>query len=119
MMARHDLAHSKTWRGLLLLIRQNPLPLIDDLRQSARLISSRVHVMPTDAASAMALARKNFKYLVEARDEEHLEKLRLGAAGYNLSLMTAGWINQEQLDQLTAELNIACDSRRRTLRPEQ
>lgn len=74
--------------------------------------------MPTDAASAMALARKNFKYLVEARDEEHLEKLRLGAAGYNLSLMTAGWINQEQLDQLTAELNIACDSRRRTLRPE-
>lgn len=75
--------------------------------------------MPTDAASAMALARKNFKYLVEARDEEHLEKLRLGAAGYNLSLMTAGWINQEQLDQLTAELNIACDSRRRTLRPEQ
>lgn len=118
MIARHDLAHSKTWRGLLLLIRQNPLPLIDDLRQSARLISSRVHVMPTDAASAMALARKNFKYLVEARDEEHLEKLRLGAAGYNLSLMTAGWINQEQLDQLTAELNIACDSRRRTLRPE-
>lgn len=75
--------------------------------------------MPTDAASAMALARKNFKYLVEAGDEEHLEKLRLGAAGYNLSLMTAGWINQEQLDQLTAELNIACDSRRRTLRPEQ
>ncbi len=75
--------------------------------------------MPTDAASATALARKNFKYLVEARDEEHLEKLRLGAAGYNLSLMTAGWINQEQLDQLTAELNIACDSRRRTLRPEQ
>ena len=67
----------------------------------------------------MALARKNFKYLVEAGDEEHLEKLRLGAAGYNLSLMTAGWINQEQLDQLTAELNIACDSRRRTLRPEQ
>ena len=67
----------------------------------------------------MALARKNFKYLVEARDQEHLEKLRLGAAGYNLSLMTAGWINQEQLDQLTAELNIACDSRRRTLRPEQ
>lgn len=75
--------------------------------------------MPTDAASAMLLARKNFKYLVEARDEEHLEKLRLGAAGYNLSLMTAGWINQEQLDQLTAELDIACDSRSRTLRPDQ
>lgn len=73
--------------------------------------------MPTDAVSAMALARKNFKYLVEARDEEHLEKLRLGAAGYNRSLMTAGWINQEQLDQLMAELNIACDSRSRALRP--
>ena len=75
--------------------------------------------MPTDTASAMALARKNFNYLSEARDEAHLAKLKLGATGYNLSLMTAGWINQEQLDQLTAELNTACDSRSRALRSDQ
>lgn len=68
--------------------------------------------MPTDAASAMLLARKNFNYMAEARDEAHLEKLRLGATGYNLSLMKAGWISQEQLDQLAAELDAACFARK-------
>lgn len=64
--------------------------------------------MPIDAASAMASARKNFNYLAEARDEAHLAKLRMGATGYNLSLMTAGWISQEQLNQLNSELDAAC-----------
>lgn len=68
--------------------------------------------MPTDTASAMALARKNFNYLSEARDEAHLAKLRLGATGYNLSLMTAGWISQEQLNQLNSELDAACEAYR-------
>ncbi len=75
--------------------------------------------MPTDTASAMALARKNFHYLAEAKDQAHLAQLRMGAVGYNQSLMTAGWINQEQLDQLNAELDDACDSRSRELRPDQ
>ncbi|MFO3675776.1 hypothetical protein ACKWMZ_26825 [Pseudomonas protegens] len=65
--------------------------------------------MPPDAASAMALARKNFNYLAEAKDQEHLEKLRKGAAGYNQSLMKAGWINQEQVDELSLELDSAYD----------
>lgn len=101
------------------MISQNPLPLIDDLRQSARLISSRANVMPIDAASAMELARKNFHYLAEAKDQAHLAKLRLGAVGYNQSLMTAGWISQEQVDQLNAELDVACGSQSRALRPDQ
>ncbi|ANF87154.1 hypothetical protein A7J50_3781 [Pseudomonas antarctica] len=71
--------------------------------------------MPTDAASAMALARKNFNYLAEAKDQAQLAKLRLGAAGYNQSLMKAGWISQEQVDQLNVELDVACDARSSTL----
>ena len=56
----------------------------------------------------MALARKNFNYLAEAKDQAHLARLRLGAAGYSQSLMKAGWINQEQADQLNVELDSAC-----------
>ena len=67
----------------------------------------------------MALARKNFHYLVEAKDQIHLAKLKLGAVGYNQSLVTAGWISQEQVDQLNSELDAACDSHSRTLRRDQ
>lgn len=67
--------------------------------------------MPIDAAAAMARARQNFKYLEEAMDDAHLMRLKNGACGYNRSLLIAGLISQEQLNELNAELEKACDAR--------
>ena len=64
--------------------------------------------MPIDAATAMARARDNFKYLAEAKDDAHLAKLKGGACGYNHSLLIAGLISPKQLDQLNRELDEAC-----------
>ncbi|CEL30223.1 hypothetical protein SRM1_03581 [Pseudomonas fluorescens] len=63
--------------------------------------------MPTDAITAMAKARANFGYLTEAQDEVHLLRLKNGASGYNQSLKLAGVISDDQLTQLSEELECA------------
>ena len=68
--------------------------------------------MPTDAASAMAFARKNFVYLAEATDETHLAKLKEGATGYIHALVVAGWIGTDERQQLFAELDNAYEARK-------
>lgn len=71
--------------------------------------------MPTDAASAMALARKNFAYLGEAVDYAHLTKLKDGATGFIHSLVIAGWIGADERQQLENELDEAVEARKRAL----
>ncbi len=74
--------------------------------------------MPLDPTTAMARARANYRYLAEADNEAALERLKAGADGFNRSLHIAKVIDDEQLKQLSAELEETCESQRRDLKPE-
>lgn len=71
--------------------------------------------MPTDQEAAIAHARANYRYLAEARCYADLDRLKMGADGYNQSLHIAKVIDDEQLRRLTSELDEACEVQRRHL----
>ncbi|WP_146041209.1 hypothetical protein [Pseudomonas sp. MPR-ANC1] len=68
------------------------------------------NLMPIDAITAMAHARANLRHISEAKDSSQLNRLKTGAIGYNQSLLLSGAINQDQLSELSSELEAACQS---------
>lgn len=64
--------------------------------------------MPTEAITAMAMARSNFGYISEARDETQLMALKSSSVSFNLALKTAGMITRDELTCLTEELESVC-----------
>lgn len=73
--------------------------------------------MPTDPTAAMARARANYSFLAEAKNDAHLRRLKAGVDGYNQSLHIANVIDDDQLKQLTAELDEAFALQRKRLAP--
>ncbi len=64
--------------------------------------------MPTEAITAMKMARSNFGYLSEAQDQTQLLSLKNSSTSFNQALQKAGMITQDELTCLTEELESAC-----------
>ncbi|RBL72507.1 hypothetical protein C3E98_003075 [Pseudomonas sp. MWU13-2625] len=64
--------------------------------------------MPTEAITVMAMARSNFGYLSEARDEIQLLALKSSSTSFNQALQISGMITHDELTCLTEELETVC-----------
>jgi hypothetical protein len=71
-------------------------------------LSSIEYAMPTEAITAMKMARSNFGYISEALDEAQLFSLKNSSTSFNQALQIAGLISHGELTSLTEELESAC-----------